>query len=193
MFDVLEHMPEPAEVLGRAKRLLRPGGLLAITLPNALRPLPWGRDALDYPPHHFTRWTPRALRGFLERQGFAIVRQDAGSLKLRFLAECFFYFRVMPPVLSLAKWALFGRSARTGPTMTELLADERRPRLPGIGGVLARPLLRQRAARALARVFALGFLPVGVVLRAYYKRREPDCGDWLYMIGRLTQSPGGAR
>ena len=53
-----------------------------MTLPNALRPLPFVREQHDYPPHHFTRWTPEAMRGFLEREGFSVVHQDAGSLKV---------------------------------------------------------------------------------------------------------------
>ena len=35
LFDVLEHIPRPQHLLREAHRLLRPGGLLVIKVPNA--------------------------------------------------------------------------------------------------------------------------------------------------------------
>ena len=73
MFDVLEHSPEPRELLALIKPVLKRGGHLAITFPNESRPILFRREDYDYPPHHFTRWNVRSLRMFLEGQGFAIV------------------------------------------------------------------------------------------------------------------------
>ena len=124
LFDVLEHTPEPAWFFGEVKRLLKPGGHAALTMPNARRPLPWGREEHDYPPHHFTRWSPESMRGFLERQGFEVLRQEAGTLKLRYLSDHFFFYRVMPGVLRIARGLIFGKKAEaSGKTITELYEE----------------------------------------------------------------------
>lgn len=72
-FHVLEHVEDPRAFLAHVARRLRPGGLLAVSVPNPDRwALRWVREAWDYPPHHLTRWTARALRGLLEQRGFEV-------------------------------------------------------------------------------------------------------------------------
>lgn len=179
LFDVLEHTPEPAWFLGRLKRLLRRGGHVAITLPNALRPLPFGREEHDFPPHHFTRWSPDAMKGFLERLGFAVVRQDAGRLRTRYLADHAFFYRVMPLVLGSAKRLLFGGRAAEGKTLTELYEAS------SDGGVLHDKLARQRLVDGARLAFQAAFTPAACAMRAYYLLREPRSGDCLYTLARL--------
>lgn len=77
LFDVLEHLHDPRGLMKEVRRALGPGGRLAITVPNATRPLPFGREDFDLPPHHLTRWTPAALRAFLEHEGFEVARLEA--------------------------------------------------------------------------------------------------------------------
>ncbi len=178
LFDVLEHFPEPVSFLWLVKRLLKPGGHLAVTLPNAQRPLPWGREEHDYPPHHFTRWTPKAMRGFLEREGFTIVRQEAGALKLDYISDHFFFYRVMPPILGLAKSVLFGKRAEEGKTVSELYGH-------APSGGLGDKVLRQRLVNGARWAFSWLFLPVAAVMAARYRRREPLSGDCLYTLARL--------
>lgn len=181
LFDVLEHTPEPAWFLGKLKGLLKPGGHLAITLPNGLRPLPWRREEHDFPPHHFTRWTPDSLKVFLERHGFEVVRQDAGTLKLRYLSDHCFFFRVMPGLLALARRVLFGRSARgNGATITELYRRSK----SAPAGMLGDKLRRQRLVDVARFSFQIAFSPAALVQRAYYRSREPRSGDCLYTLAR---------
>lgn len=63
MFQVLEHVERPVEVLAETARVLRPGGRLMVAVPNndafighALH------DPLNAPPHHPLRWRAEALR-----------------------------------------------------------------------------------------------------------------------------------
>jgi SAM-dependent methyltransferase len=70
-FQVLEHLPEPRAFLELAIDMLRPDGLLIISVPNAAvaRKLdPERTDLLDQPPHHMSHWDEgvfRSLEAFL--------------------------------------------------------------------------------------------------------------------------------
>ena len=70
-FQVLEHLPYPRIFLDQAISLLKPGGLLILSVPNAevARKLdPERNDLLDQPPHHMSHWDEgvfRSLESFL--------------------------------------------------------------------------------------------------------------------------------
>lgn len=70
-FQVLEHLPNPRQFLDQAISLLKPGGLLILSVPNAqvARKLdPERNDLLDQPPHHMSHWDEgvfRSLESFL--------------------------------------------------------------------------------------------------------------------------------
>ncbi len=71
LFETLEHLDNPNEVMENIKKLLKPNGLLALTVPNPNRFL----DTIgewDYPPFHLSRWSLRALKKFVESHGFEI-------------------------------------------------------------------------------------------------------------------------
>jgi SAM-dependent methyltransferase len=76
-FEVLEHQADPAAFLHSVVSCLRPGGYIALSVPNRDRWLT-GPDVFDYPPNHFLRWNEAALRNVLEHFGFQIlsVRQQ---------------------------------------------------------------------------------------------------------------------
>jgi SAM-dependent methyltransferase len=63
--ETLEHVLEPEEFLAEARRVLRPGGRLLLTVPFAAR---W-----HYIPHDYWRYTPSSLRHLLEKSGFGAV------------------------------------------------------------------------------------------------------------------------
>jgi SAM-dependent methyltransferase len=109
MWDVLEHVRDPVSTLRRVQRILRPGGLLVLSVPN--------RDAWDARlfgshwagldvPRHFSVFSPRHLVRALEEAGF--VDPEVQNLSGSFHAFA----------LSVRSWLAGGsRWARIGPTI----------------------------------------------------------------------------
>ena len=62
LFQIVEHVPDPVELVTGAASLLKPGGRLIITVPNRDRRIRQsGREPLDCPPHHMSRWSGDTL------------------------------------------------------------------------------------------------------------------------------------
>jgi SAM-dependent methyltransferase len=55
-FHLLEHVPDPQNVISAAARCLRPGGRLFVSVPNRDRAFREPLEPLDFPPHHVSRW-----------------------------------------------------------------------------------------------------------------------------------------
>ena len=79
----LEHVQDPAAVLARAHRLLRPGGLVCIEVPNDFNPL---QGVLQRtlakprywlaPPHHVNYFSFESLTRLVSRTGFEVVQRE---------------------------------------------------------------------------------------------------------------------
>jgi SAM-dependent methyltransferase len=57
LFQVLEHVPNPVDILKQASARLKPGGYISIAVPSKsgiYRFMPW--DPHQWPPHHISRW-----------------------------------------------------------------------------------------------------------------------------------------
>jgi 2-polyprenyl-3-methyl-5-hydroxy-6-metoxy-1,4-benzoquinol methylase len=74
-WDSLEHLPNPRAILDEAARLLRPGGIILIGLPNfgGYQARRFGQDwfALSLP-HHLYHYTRETLARLLEKCGFRV-------------------------------------------------------------------------------------------------------------------------
>jgi len=72
LFDVLEHLIEPVRTLRACARLVKPGGIVFLYVPNydSASRLLMGRDAhFIWPTHHLNYYTPVTIRDLLRREG----------------------------------------------------------------------------------------------------------------------------
>lgn len=84
LYNVLEHVSEPRVYLREIGRILRPGGLLAIEVPNArcLTARLFGRHWLGWDlPNHVYHFNPASLRALLERHGFTVLAESHWSVE----------------------------------------------------------------------------------------------------------------
>jgi SAM-dependent methyltransferase len=80
LWEYLEHVPDPRAELHRLHRLLRPGGLLALSTPNAGQRLAQRAPALwkeFKPPEHLSFFTVETLHRLLVGCGFDVLRVRA--------------------------------------------------------------------------------------------------------------------
>jgi SAM-dependent methyltransferase len=68
LFDVAEHVEDDVELLRSVHRVLRPGGVLSVTVPAH----PWLWADEDVEAGHFRRYTLASLRTLLERASFEV-------------------------------------------------------------------------------------------------------------------------
>jgi len=85
LFDVLEHLLDPVRTLRACTRLLRPGGIVFLYVPNydsASRML-MGKDAhFIWPTHHLNYYTPATIRDLMTRESLDTVYLATEGLDL---------------------------------------------------------------------------------------------------------------
>lgn len=167
LFDVLEHLHDPRGLLKELRRALAPGGRLALTVPNAARPLPFGREDFDLPPHHLTRWTPAALRAFLEREGFEVTRLEASRQDWALTRELMALHWGVKPVAALKRLIA---GAKTGAKPTASAQGAAR-----------------RGLFDLYKTFCEGLAAApAALLCAWWSLTRPGSGASLYASARKT-------
>jgi 2-polyprenyl-3-methyl-5-hydroxy-6-metoxy-1,4-benzoquinol methylase len=101
--DVLEHIPEPLQLLTSLRSLLQPAGSIAVKVPNGhaqwakervLAAATSHRISLAENLIHVNQFSPQSLRLALERAGFVDIRISAAAPEL--------------PAIDLAKWRTVG-------------------------------------------------------------------------------------
>jgi SAM-dependent methyltransferase len=171
-FEVLEHQEDPQGFVDTAKLFLNEDGFIALSVPNRNR---WQiqDDPLDYPPNHLTRWSPTALRNFIESNGFEVLSLREEPLHSRRAAQ----------ILSSA--------FRTG--LISRVAGERPPELSDLGELphddVQRTVERIQSdpRHGLASRFARwkyhALLPFAALLLPYLRQRG-HTGLYLYCLAR---------
>jgi len=77
MWHVLEHVIDPVATLKQAYRLLEPGGMLFVELPNwnslgrRIKGRAWGQLK---PPEHINFFTPQTLHSLARQTGFRVIK-----------------------------------------------------------------------------------------------------------------------
>jgi SAM-dependent methyltransferase len=66
LFEVIEHLPNALRFLCEVNKLLAHKGVLILSTPN--KNMCW-RPALDFPPHHLSRFTIKSLEGYASQLG----------------------------------------------------------------------------------------------------------------------------
>jgi len=74
LFDVLEHVSNPIDTLKTASGLIKKGGTICISVPRFDRKPILFDIEVDFPPHHFTLWTPQSLEKALSAAGFSDIK-----------------------------------------------------------------------------------------------------------------------
>jgi len=79
MWHLLEHLHDPVGALGHVRRILKPGGILMLEVPDySSPPASWFDDCwfpLDIP-RHLYHFTPQTLRAALSRAGLDLVESS---------------------------------------------------------------------------------------------------------------------
>jgi SAM-dependent methyltransferase len=90
LFQVIEHLDQPAQWLRAARQLLKPGGRFFIGTPNRDRTFnPFqgpGMEEVDNPPNHLTRWRADSMKRFVESCGFRALEVKSLGVPLPLLA-----------------------------------------------------------------------------------------------------------
>jgi SAM-dependent methyltransferase len=173
-FEVLEHQESPQGFLHVAKKCLAPHGFIALSVPNRNR---WqkGADPADYPPNHLTRWSPSALRRFLERNGFEVLSLREEPLSVLRAAQVLSTGLRMGFVSRVA-----GERPPTLTDLAELNLDEMKQKLTRLEECAA-----HRLAARLARWKNYVLAPAAAMLLPFLRLRGYT-GLYLYCLAQLN-------
>lgn len=173
-FEVLEHQAAPAEFLEDVIACLRPGGFIALSVPNRERWLT-GPDVLDYPPNHFLRWNLEALRRFVSARGFEVLS-----------------FREQPASIAYSA-QMINMGIRTG--VTKRAAGERSPSFREVmqmapaeaaAALDVKPTVRRRFVEFLAGIKYAACYPLAIAVHPVIRLRGLK-GAYLYLLARLIK------
>jgi SAM-dependent methyltransferase len=171
-FEVLEHQAAPMEFVKRVRTCLRPGGFIALSVPNRERWLT-GPDVLDYPPNHFLRWNSSALHKLLGAQGFEVLAVREQPAGLVHAAQ----------MINMALRTGLSRSATGGAASSFRDLMQMAPQ-EAAAALQVKPTARQQAVRFLGRMKYMACFPIAVAAYPYIRLRGYK-GTYLYLLARL--------
>jgi SAM-dependent methyltransferase len=81
LFQVIEHVDDPLQLLQESISKVRPGGLVIVSVPDHTGPIRFFADShTAIPPHHVTIWTPKSLELILTKLGLSILNRKIEPL-----------------------------------------------------------------------------------------------------------------
>lgn len=144
-FQVLEHVPDPGIFLKQMLALLRPGGRLVLSVPNAAvmrRIDPQRKELLNQPPHHMSHWDEcvfRSLEKILPVRTVQVNREPLAAYHVPWVAIGYLrgLFAPLGPTLCRllfnrittlpVQWLLYAGLRKKVPGHTLLVVLEHRP------------------------------------------------------------------
>jgi SAM-dependent methyltransferase len=112
-FDIIEHVPDPAALIAQIRKVLKPGGLLALTTPDTGHWLRYAMGAswpMLQPSQHLVLFSQRAMRRLLRAEDFDPV-QSRDARKVFTLRYLFGQLRTLAPAI----WKTYTLLARFVP------------------------------------------------------------------------------
>ncbi len=170
-FEVLEHQAAPVEFLQKVKACVRPGGVIALSVPNRERWLT-GPDVLDYPPNHFLRWNAAALRKFLSARGFEVLSIREQPAGLAHTVQT-----INMALRTGMSQAAMGDASTSFRDVMQMTPDQAEMVLR------AKPTTRRRAMEILGRIKYAACFPLAVAAYPYVRMRGFK-GTYLYCLAR---------
>lgn len=120
-FDVVEHCDPEADALSEIHRVLRPGGIMLMSVPA----YQWAWTSFDVDNRHFRRYTKKRAKSAVEAAGFTVLRST-------------YLFSATFPLFAISR--LGQRLAESRRTTSES-SDNQLPSLPEVGATTERALL----------------------------------------------------
>lgn len=81
LFQVIEHVADPLQLLRESISKVRQGGLVIVSVPDHSGPIRFFADShTAIPPHHVTIWTPKSLELILRKLGLSILTRKTEPL-----------------------------------------------------------------------------------------------------------------
>ena len=170
-FEVLEHQAAPVEFLQKVRACVKPGGVIALSVPNRERWLT-GPDVLDFPPNHFLRWNEEALRKCLSAQGFDVLSIREQPVGLSHTAQM-----INMALRTGISQAAAGDAQKSFRDVMQMTPDQAEAVLR------ATPTARQRVMEMLRRIKYAACFPLAIVAYPYVRLRGFK-GTYLYCLAR---------
>jgi 2-polyprenyl-3-methyl-5-hydroxy-6-metoxy-1,4-benzoquinol methylase len=94
LIEVIEHLRDPRSLLAECRRVLRPGGILLVTTPNAgswtarLMGARWAGFSLTAMGGHISFFNPRSIALIAARTGFELARIETRNVRFFERGQC---------------------------------------------------------------------------------------------------------
>jgi len=92
LFQVLEHLEDPNYLMSEVKKVITDDAVVVIALPLRERWPDTSGASGDYPPHHLTRWSLKAIECFLNKNGFFIKRHKVENFPLQNMSSLMYAY-----------------------------------------------------------------------------------------------------